>query len=155
MAGVDWVNKDGLLVRFGPNQGNRNGRAGITTDSSKHRNLVLTVDLTGVARTIYPDDLTNSGTANGFSSLNTPIPNGAVITSQRVVIKTPLAGGTNFAVGTYAKNGTVDTANGIRTTAGADGAQVGTQVAADKYIGVVTTGTYTAGVVEILIGYAL
>lgn len=154
MAGVDWVNSDGLYVRFGPNQGVRGARAGITTDSSKNRNLVMTVDLTGAARTIYTADLNNDGTVDGFSSLDTPIPNGAVIISQRVVTKVALAGGTNFAVGTYQKNGTVISANGIRVTAGTDGALVGTQVAQDSYIGVVTTGTYTAGTVEILIQYA-
>lgn len=154
MAGVDWVNSDGLYVRFGPNQGVRGARTGITTDSSKNRNLVMTVDLTGAARTIYTADLDNNGSPDGFSSLDTPIPNGAVISSQRVVIKTALAGGTNYNVGTYQKNGTVITAAGVRTTAGADGTLIGTQVAQDSYLGVVTTGTYTAGVVEILVSYA-
>lgn len=155
MAAVDWVNSDGLLVRFGPNQGVRGGKAGVTTGSGKHRELVLTVDLTGVARTIYTADLDGNGTPDGFSGLDLPLPNGAVIISQRVVVKTTLAGGTNYAVGTYQKNGTVDTAAGIRTTAGADGTQVGTQLTADRYVGVVTTGTYTAGKVEIIVTYAL
>lgn len=155
MAGVDWVNSDGLLVRFGPNQGVRGARAGITTGSSKNRQLVLTVDLTGAARTIYTADLNGDGVTDGFSSMDLPIPNGAIILNQRVVNKVTPAGGTNFAVGTYLKNGTADNAIGIRTTTGTDGAQIGTQLTADRYVGVVTTGTYTAGKVEILIEYAL
>lgn len=154
MAGVDWVNGDGLLVRFGPNQGNRNGRAGVTTGSGKVRELVFTVDLTGAARTIYTSDLNNDGTLDGFSSLDTPIPAGALIVAQRVVTKVTPAGGTNYTVGTYQKAGTVDDADGIRVTAGTDGAQIGTQLTADRYLGVVTTGTYTAGTLEVLVTYA-
>lgn len=153
MAGIDWVNKDGLLVRFGPNAGQRGARAGVTTGAGKRRELVLDVVLTGAARTIYPDDLNNDGTNDGFSGLNTPLPANSVIVGQRVVnIETP-AGGTNFSVGTYQKNGTVDNAAGIRTTAGADGTQVGTQLAADRYVTVVTTGTYTAGRVKVIVEY--
>lgn len=153
MAGQDWVNSDGLLVRFGPGQGDRGARTGVTTGAGKHRELVLTVDLAGPARTLYSADLTNSGTKTGFVGLDTPIPAGAKIISQRTRDLVTPAGGTNYAVGTYAKNGTVDNASGIRTTAGADGAQIGTQVTADKYVTVVTTGTYTAGKVQIVISY--
>jgi hypothetical protein len=113
------------------------------------------VNLAGPARTIYSADLNNDGVADGFVGLDTPIPAGAVITSQRVVVKTPLAGGTSFSVGTFQQNGTVDNVAGLRTTAGADGAQIGTQLTADRFIAATTTGVYTAGVVEILIGYAL
>lgn len=158
MAGIDWVNKDGLVVRFGPNQGVRGARSGVTTGAGKRRELVLTVELTGVARTIYTADLNNDGTNDGFAptngtGLDTALPSGAVILKQTVRnIVTP-AGGTNFAVGTYQANGTVDDADGIRTTAGADGVQVGTQLAASRYVGVVTTGTYTAGRVQIVVEY--
>lgn len=153
MAGIDWVNNDGLLVRFGPTQGQRNNKAGVTTGAGKHRELVLTVDLTGPARTVYSSDLNNDGTNDGFTGLDTPIPANALILSQRVRTLVTPAGGTNFAVGTYQKNGTVDNAAGIRTTAGADGAQVGTQLAAERYVTVSTTGTYTAGKVQIIVNY--
>jgi hypothetical protein len=153
MAGVDWVNKDGLLVRFGSNQGQRGSRTGVTTGAGKRRELVLTVDLTGAARTIYPDDLNNDGTTDGFSSLNIPLPANSVLVGQRVVNVITPAGGTNYSVGTYQKNGTVDTAAGIRTTAGADGTQIGTQLTADRYVGVVTTGTYTTGTIKIIVEY--
>lgn len=158
MAGIDWVNSDGLVVRFGPNQGNRGGRAGVTTGAGKHRELVLTVDLAGPAGVRYTADLNNDGVTDGFapangSGLDTPIPAGAVITSQRVRTLVTPAGGTNFSIGTFLPNGTADNATGIRTTAGTDGAQIGTQLSAARYAGVTTTGTYTAGRVQIVIGY--
>ena len=158
MAGVDWVKSDGLLVRFGPNQGQRGGRAGVTTGAGKHRELVLTVDLAGPAGTRYTADLNNDGTNDGFnpvngSGLDTPIPAGAVITSQRVRTLITPAGGTNFSVGTFQANGTVDNNAGIRTTAGADGTQVGSQLAAARNVAVTTTGVYTAGRIQIVVGY--
>lgn len=149
-----WTNSDGLSIRFGSEQGQRTSRAGVTTGAGKRRELVVEVDLTGAARTIYNADPGNTGTNTAFDDgLNTPLPAGAVIVDQKVVITTPLAGGTNYAVGTYQGNGTVDTAAGIRTTAGADGTQVGTQLAADRFVGVVTTGTYTAGKVKVIVEY--
>jgi len=153
MAGSDWVNGDGLLVRFGPNQGVRGAKAGVTTGAGKRRELVFTVDLTGAARTVYSTDLNNDGTADGFTSMDTPLPAGALILSQQVRTLVTPAGGTNFAVGTYLKNGTADNAAGIRTTAGANGTQVGTQLTADRYVTVVTTGTYTAGKVQVIVEY--
>lgn len=153
MANATWKNFDGLYVRYGANQGARNGRAGVTQSNSKEVELVLEVTLTGAARTIYPADLTNDGTADGFNGLDTVIPANALIKSQDVIVTQTLAGGTNYAVGTYQANGTVDDADGIRVTAGTDGAQVGTQLSAARYVGVVTTGTYTAGKVKIRIVY--
>lgn len=149
-----WNNPDGLTVRFDKEVGVRGARAGVTTGAGKRRELVFEVDLTGVARTIYTADPGNTGANTAFDDgLNTPLPTGAVIVGQRAVVITALAGGTNYAVGTYQGNGTVDTAAGIRTTAGADGTQVGTQLAADRYVGVVTTGTYTAGKVKVIVEY--
>lgn len=150
-----WTNPDGLTVRYGVDQGLRTSRAGVTTGAGKRRELVVEVDLTGVARTIYNADPGNTGTNTGFDDgLNTSIPTNAVITKQTVVVVTTLAGGTTYAVGTYQGDGTVDTANGIRTIAGADGAQIGTQLSAARFVGVVTTGTYTAGKIKIIIEYS-
>lgn len=149
-----WTNPDGLTVRFDKEVGVRGARAGVTAGAGKRRELVLEVELTGAARTIFTADPGNTGTNTAFDDgLNTPLPAGAVIVGQRAVnIVTP-AGGTNYAVGTYQGNGTVDTAAGIRTTAGADGTQVGTQLAADRYVSVVTTGTYTAGKIKVIVEY--
>lgn len=153
MASVDWVNNDGLLVRFGPKQGVRGGKAGVTRGSSHIRELVLTVDLASPAGTNYTADLNNDGVNDGFSGLDTAIPAGAVVTSQRVRVLVTPAGGTNYSVGTFQKNGTADNVAGIRTTAGADGTQIGTQLTADRYVTVTTAGTYTAGRIQIAVGY--
>lgn len=153
MAGIDWVNPDGLLVRFGPNQGQRGAKAGVTTGAGKRRELTFSVDLAGPARTVYTADRNNDGTNDGFSGLDTPLPAGVVILKQTVVVKATPAGGTNFVVGTYQLNGTVDDDDGIRTAAGADGAQVNTQLAAPRYVALKTTGTYTAGTVDVIVEY--
>lgn len=154
----NWKNPDGLTIRYGADQGKRLSRAGVTVGAGKRRELVLRVDLTGAARTIFTEDLNNDGVAEAFadadlSGLNTPLPAGVVITGQRIVTVVTPVGGTNFAVGTYLANGTADNAIGIRTTLGADGVQVGTQLTAARYVSVVTTGVYTAGIVEVIVEY--
>lgn len=153
MATNTWVNDDGLLVRYGTEQGNRGARPGSTQSNSKQQELILEVELTGAARTIYSTDLNNDGTLDGFSSLDGLLPANAFLTGQRVIVLETPAGGTDFAVGTYQTNGTVDDADGIRTTAGANGAQIGTQLTAARNVAVVTTGTYTAGRVKIIVDY--
>lgn len=148
-----WVNDDGLLVRYGTSQGDRGARPGSTQSNSKQQELILEVELTGAARTIYSTDNNNDGTLDGFSSLDGLLPANAFITGQRAIVLVTPAGGTNYAVGTYQTDGTVDDADGIRTTAGANGVQVGTQLTAARNVAVVTTGTYTAGRVKIIIDY--
>lgn len=158
MPNIDWTNPDGLKVRFGVNQGLRGARAGVTVGAGKRRELIMLVDLTGVGRTIFTEDPTNSGVNTAFADtdgtgMNTPLPANAVILSQRVVNVITPVGGTNYAVGTYLANGTADTVGGLRTTVNADGTQIGTQIAAARYVGVVTTGTYTAGRIKVIIEY--
>lgn len=153
MAAIDWVNSDGLLVRFGPNQGVRGSKAGVTTGAGKRRELVFTVDLTGPARTIYSADLNNDGVNDGFSGLDTPLPAGARILNQQIRTLTPQAGGTSFTVGTFQKNGTVDVVDGIRQASAANGSQILQQITADRYVAVTTTGTFTAGKYMIIVEY--
>lgn len=152
MSGT-WVNKDGLVVRFGTEQGKRGARAGSTQSNSKEQELILTVDLEGPARTIYTIDNNNDGTLDGFSGLDGALPVNALVRGVEVITLETPAGGTNYAIGTYQKNGTVDDADGLRTTAGAAGVQVGTQLTAARYVSVVTTGTYTAGILKIIVRY--
>jgi hypothetical protein len=149
------VNSDGLLLRYGRDQGKRGAKAGVTTSTTKRNELVLFVDLEGVARTIYSTDRNNDGTVDGFSGLDTPIPANARILSQNAIQIEAPAGGTSFTVGTYQLDGTVDDADGIRVAAGTDGAQVGTQLTAARYVGVATVGTYTAGKYKIIIEYMI
>lgn len=155
-----WKNPDGLTVRYGSEQGQKGSRASVTTGSGKLREIVLFVDLPslGAGGTSFTEDLNNDGTNEAFadtdgSGLNTPIPANAIIKSQRVINVVTPAGGTNYAVGTYQGAGTVDDADGIRTTLSADGAQIGTQLTAARYVGVVVTGTYTAGKIKVIVEY--
>lgn len=150
-----WFNQDGLEVNFDKSIGVRGDKAGTTQSNSKEQELVLFVTLTGAARTIYTADRNNDGTLDGFSQKDGFLPANALITEQKVIEIIAPAGGTNYAVGTYALNGTVDDADGIRTTLGADGAQVGTKMSARKNVGVVTTGTYTAGKIKIVVRYLI
>lgn len=148
-----YINSSGLLVRFGRDQGVRGAKAGVTTSTTKRNELVFTVDLTGVARTIYSTDRNNDGTVDGFGGLDTALPAGAMLLKQTAIQLVAPAGGTSWQVGTFQANGTVDTAAGIRTTAGADGTQIGTQLAAARYPAVTTVGTYTAGKFKVIIEY--
>jgi hypothetical protein len=153
---AETINSDGLLLRFGRSQGVRGSKAGVTTSTTKRNELVLTVDLEGAARTIFSTDRNGDGVADGFSGLDTPIPAGARILSQNAIQLEAPAGGTNFTVGTYSTvTGTVDDADGIRVAAGTDGAQVGTQLSGARYVGITTTGTYTAGIYKIVIEYMI
>lgn len=150
------VNSDGLLIRYGRDQGNRAAKAGVTTSTTKKNELVLTVDLEGAARTIYSTDRNNDGTSDGFSGLDTPLPAGALILSQQAIqLEAPAGTTPAFTVGTYQLDGTVDDADGIRVAAGTNGAQVGTQLSAARYVGVATTGTYTAGIYKIIVEYMI
>ena len=149
------VNSDGLLIRFGRDQGVRGNKAAVTTSTTKLNELILDVDLEGAARTLYTTDRNNDGTVDGFSGMDAYLPAGAFIKSQQVIVTEALAGGTNYAVGTYVEAGTADDADGIRKTDGTDGDQIGTVLTAKKFVGVVTTGTYTAGKVKIIIQYMI
>lgn len=150
-----WQNSDGLLVRFGTDIGTRGNKAGVTSTLGKRKELVLTVSLPGLGAsgTSYTADLNNDGTLDGFSGLDAFLPSGVKIIECSVFASTAAAGGTNYQIGTYQVGGTVDDADGLYTTAGAQGAQVGTKLTADRYVGVLVSGTYTAGVLEIRVVY--
>lgn len=164
-----WTNPDGLEVRFAADQGNRGGKAGVTTGAGKRRELVLTVDLValGANGTGFTTDLTNAGTLNGFANVdptksagtgtNTAIPINAKIVKQTVInIVTPV-GGTSYSVGAFKADGTVVDVAGFVTTAGADGALMNTQTTAavgPLFVAAKATGTYTAGKVKVIIEYA-
>lgn len=156
MPGNTEINSDGLAVRFGRDQGARGSRAGVTRTAGKISELVLTVELTGAARTIFTMDRNNDGTLDGFAvGLDTPIPANAKIISVDEIVNTAAAGTTpDHTVGTFQVDGTVIDADGlIVATTGADGALVGTEVAQDSYVSVVTTGTHTAGNVTLVVRY--
>lgn len=153
-----WTNSDGLEVRFGSDIGSRGSKAAVTTGAGKLRELVLTVDLAalGANGTGFTSDLNNDGTPEAFNSSNTPLPIGSVIHAVRLITVEAAAGGTSFSVGTYQEDGTVVDADGIWTDVGAAGAQVGATVASATgpwYVAPKATGTYTAGVVKVIVEF--
>lgn len=150
-----WVNKDGLMVRYGVDQGKRGDRTSVTNAYTKVNELTAEFTLTGAARTLYTADLNNDGTLDGFNGLDTAIPAGAKILSADFILTEAPAGGTNWAAGTYQEAGTVDDADGLLTVLSAAGAQVGTTLSAARYVTLVTTGTYTAGKVRLVVRYLI
>jgi len=150
-----FMNSDGQLVRFGRSQGLRGAKTAVTTDTTKTNEMVMTIDLAGVARTLYSTDRNNDNTNDGFSGLDTPIPAGSKILSVDVITVVTPAGGTSYQVGTYTLTGTAVDDDGILTTAGAAGAQIGTQASQDLYVTAKTVGTYTAGQVKVVIKYMI
>lgn len=158
-----WHNPDGLPVRFGRDVGKRQASSGITRGSvvntlGNTKELVLQVDLEGAARTTYTADRNNDGTLDGFEvGLDTPLPSGALILDVRAVVHETPAGGTTFSVGTFQVDGDAIDADGLAvasaTALGADGAQVGTELSEEAYVGVVTVGTYTAGKLTLIVTF--
>lgn len=150
-----WTNPDGLEVRFGNDIGKRGFKAGVTTGAGKRRELVLLIDLValGAGGTGFTADLNNDGTLDGFNPSNTSLPSGAKIDKVTVINVVTPAGGTSYSVGTWLANGTVTDADGLWTDAGAAGAQVGTQLTAEQFVTAKATGTYTAGVVKVIVEY--
>lgn len=162
---MSWHNKDGLPVRFGREVGKRLASSGIERGSvvrtdGMYKELVLQVDLEGAVRTTYTHDRNNDGTLDGFAvGLDTPLPAGAQIMDVKAVInETPVTTTGTFAVGTYQVDGTAIDADGLAaasaTTLGAAGAQVGTVLSQDAYVGVaVATAAYTAGKLTLIVRY--
>lgn len=156
-----WVNDDGLLVRYGTEQGKRtvNGvtRPGSTQSNSKEQELIVTFDLEGAARTTFTTDLDNDGTPDGFTDLDAALPAGVMVTGvEWFELETP-AGGTNYEVGTYEKDGTIIDIDGIinENTGPEAGDDVNTNAVTTQrqFIAAKTTGTYTAGIVKVIIRY--
>lgn len=147
------VNSDGLVIRFGRDQGLRGASAGVTRTAGKGNELVLEVNLAGAARTIFTMDRNNDGTLDGFSGLDAYIPAGAKIISFDTIETEALAGGTSYSIGTFALDGTAIDADGIRADAGTAGAQIGTVLTAKSFVSVKTIGTYTTGKLKIIVRF--
>lgn len=152
---TEWVNNDGLLVRFGADQGARGDRGGSVRVAGTVKELVYHFTLTGAARTGFTADLDNDGTNDGFSGLDPYIPAGAKIVDIDWVVTETLAGGTNYEVGTYQVDGTIIDIDGIlnENTGVEVGDDLNTTYANNSYVTFKTTGTYTAGKVKVIISY--
>lgn len=163
-----WTNPDGMEVRFGTDQGNRAGKAGVTTGSGKRRELVLTVDLValGANGTGFTTDPGNTGANTAFANTdvgrtsgtgtNTAIPINARIISANFIQTVAPVGGTSWSLGAFKADGTVVDVAGFLTTAQAPGALIGTQTTAavgPLFAAAKATGTYTAGKIKCIIEY--
>ena len=151
-----YVNSDGLEVRYGADIGKRGMKAGVTTGAGKRRELVLDINLPdlGANGTGFTADLNNDGVKEAFNPSNTPLPANVRIDKVTLVQLIAPAGGTSFSVGTFLENGTVVDDDGLITTAGAQGAQVGTMSGVSElFVAAKATGTYTAGRVKVIVEY--
>lgn len=173
-----WNNPDGLQVQFGnywSDPTNFVNKAKSTSRLGARKELVIEVDFTRIPTTTvsYSADLNNDGTADGFHDGDVRLPANASIVSAVFITKVAAVGGTSFTVGTYKKDGTAVAATGLFTategvianvnaagkrTYGA-GALLATTAgtagvgAANVYVGISTTGTFTAGTGVLVIDY--
>lgn len=155
-----WSNSDGLAVGFGTRSETR-GCAFRVADNGATQKLYVDVDLVA-------DLGTSIAATDDFIVYGPVIPNGAVILSGSTKVTEAAAGGTDIDIGLYDKDGTVVDADGIDAAiatasltlgaeVAADGADINTAVATTGGVklGVIRTGTFTAGKVVIEVEYAV
>ncbi len=149
---MSYTNADGLRILT-------NGDAGVAAENgvntvSAKKTMLVNIDLT------KGDQALNNG-EDAF------IPAGSYITAASLVVKTAASGGTNVTIGLINAAGSDIDADGIDATVATaalaanlavacDGAKVGgteTVGAADAYIDIDVTGTYTAGELLLVIEY--
>jgi len=173
-----WTNADGLQVSFGnywTDPTNFVNKARAINDLGVIKQIALDVDFTRIptGTVSYSADLNNDGTIDGFHDGDIRLPLNASVLRATLVMRIAAAGGTSFTVGTYNKAGTAIVATGLITAtegvlanvnavgkrvfgagalvaAAAGTGGVGT---ANAYIGVSTTGTFTAGTGILLVEY--
>jgi hypothetical protein len=174
-----WTNPDGLQVKFGNyyrEAGNFvNVPRALPSKGGLVKEIVIDYDLAelGANGVSYTSDLNNDGTRDGFNTGDCCLPANASVLRVTSVTSVAAAGGTSITLGTFALDGTAIDADGLITategvvanqnlvggrTYGA-GAYVATSVdtpgigAADGYLAITASGTYTAGKGRILIEY--
>lgn len=172
-----WQNGDGLLVKYAGYYRNAavNRARAVDTDGAI-KQLVVDIDLTCIptGTVSYSSDLNNDGTVDGFSLADPYIPANAVVLAAELVTVEAAAGGTSFTIGTYGLTGTAIAATGLVTAtegvlaninaAGKAVRGAGSHVVwtgglqngvgtADAFIGVGTTGTFTAGKLRLVVRY--
>lgn len=156
-----WYNADGLHIATGQDRGRDVNRPNAVKTFGDEHIVKFDFDLSLLAAgvTTFTTDRDNDGTKDGFNKGDAYIPDQAHIISAVVYMTdTGGAGGTSIAVGTYQEDGTAIDADGLVTaTNGAvaniganvdqagSGAQIGTAVTQNAYVGLTTAGTFTAG----------
>jgi hypothetical protein len=173
-----WTNADGLQVKFAnywPDKTNFANKAWAINDLGAIKQIQVDFDLSLIptGTVSYSADLNNDGTADGFHDGDCRLPANASVLRATLVMSEAAAGGTSFTVGTYKKDGTAVAATGLVTAtegvlanvnaigkrvfgagslvaSAAGTAGVGT---ANAYVGISTTGTFTAGKGKLIIEY--
>lgn len=163
-----WQNPDGLYVKFGGDYRTKfANRLREVVDHGATKQVVIDFDLTKIptGTTSFSSDLTNDGTVDGFTNADCHLPANCSVTSAYVVMTEAATGGTSITIGTYQLDGTTISATSLMTategvianmnaigkrTYGA-GALVSVSAGTagvgvhDAYVGITTSGTYTAG----------
>lgn len=173
-----WQNADGLLVKFAGyfrDPANSTNKVHDLVVSGAVKQFEIDFDLTRIptGTVSYTSDLNNDGTKDGFNLGDGYLPAHSSVLRATVVATEAAAGGTSFTVGTYTIAGAAIVATGLVTategvlanvnaigkrTYGAGAlvaaaAGTGGVGAADAFVGIATTGTFTAGKGRIIIEY--
>lgn len=161
-----WTNDDGLSIRFeGDQAAPSTPSAPVVNTLGNKRQMVIDINYDNLPA--ETTDLDNDGTNDGWSGADPYIPAGSFITQAVLIVETAFAGGTSYNFGLSQIDGTVIDADGLdAAVATADiaankavvmnGALVGgtaTTGAADAYLKVAATGTFTAGKAKLVIEY--
>ncbi len=173
-----WFNADGLLVKFGEyykNPTNFVNRVRQLNTLGGRTQLEIDVDLTQIptGTVSFTTNRDNDGTLDGFNIGDVSIPPNSSILSATFVVDVAAAGGTNFAVGLFQVDGTIIDFDNIMTTTDGTTANLtptGARVygtgdlvstsagtvgtgASTSYVGITTSGTFTAGTGRLIIEY--
>jgi len=173
-----WQNADGLTVKFAGyfrDPANATNKVHDLRVAGAIKQLEVDFDLTRIptGTVSYTTDLNNDGTKDGFNIGDGYLPANSSVLRVTIVATEAAVGGTSFTVGTYGLAGTAIAATGLVTATEAVLANVnavgkrvfgnGALVAAaagtvgvgtaDAFIGISTTGTFTAGKGRMIIEY--
>lgn len=172
-----WQNPDGLTVKFADYYKNPENFVNRPREvlAKSIKEVVIDYDLArlGANGVSYTTDLNNDGVADGFNTGDCYLPAHASVLQVILVVTEAAAGGTSITLGTFQLNGTAISANSLITaiegvlanldTVGARVYGVGALLAttaetasvgaADAYLALTASGTFTAGKGRILIRY--
>lgn len=173
-----WQNADGLTVKYAGyfrDPANSINKVHDLNVNGALKQLEIDYDLTRIptGTVSYTTDLNNDGTKDGFNLGDGYLPANSSVLEVILVASEAAAGGTSFTVGTYtiagaaiAATGLVTATEGVLANINAAGKRVygnGALVqltagtagvgSVDAFIGISTTGTFTAGRGRMIIRY--
>lgn len=174
-----WQNADGLYIEFpqdkSKNPNSENEASSLVTYGAINQ-LEVDVNFKKLSQNggnNFTSDLNNDGTVDGFNGIDVYIPANASVLRATLVVGEAAAGGTSFTVGTrtlagaaIVDTGLITATEGVLANVNAAGKRVygagalvaatagtGGVGAADAYVYIATTGTFTAGKARLIIEY--